>query len=142
MEAVAANTVPPIEMIRNSIKVSVLGNRMVERSVEHRHLRNVLAEKISRTARMPLMLLGLCRGARSMQSSIALQHLVVNQGRLGEHLAAVHHAMPNRVNVGRAPNLRHSRFVGGDVANQVVQRRRNVPQRSRELRFASSPVGM
>ena len=45
----------------------------------------------------------------------------------------MNYAMANGVNIGRAPDLRHARSVGGDVANQVIQRRRNVSQRSREL---------
>src|SRR5450755_1573805 len=46
--------------------------------------------------------------------------------------------MPNRVNVTRTLYLSDSRLVGGNVTDQVVQRRRNVPQRSGELLFCVS----
>src|ERR1019366_7815444 len=47
----------------------------------------------------------------------------------------MHNAMPHRVNVTRTLDLSDSRSVGGNVTNQVVQRRRDVSQRSCELLF-------
>src|ERR1017187_9782841 len=48
--------------------------------------------------------------------------------------------MPNRVNVTRTLDLSDSRFVGGNVTNQVVQRRRDVSQRSGKLLFCGGPL--
>ncbi len=119
MEAVAADTVPPIQMIWNGVKVSPLRNRMVKRRVEHRDLRSLLAEK-SRAATMPLMLLGLWSGPdRCTPRSPATP--CRRSTPTPEQLAAMDDAMPNGVNVARALDLRDARFVGRDVANQVVQ---------------------
>src|SRR5271165_3614675 len=132
VEAVSTDAMPSIEVIRNGVQVRLLWNRMVKRSVEYGHLGNVLAEELSRR-HDALDVVRIVKGRKINAVFNSLQDLVVDKGRLREQLAAVHNAMPNRLNVTRTLDLGDSRFVGGNVADQVVQRRRNVAQRSREL---------
>ena len=56
-----------------------------------------------------------------MQSSMLLQHLVVDERGRGEELAAVNDAMADGVDVGSAANPGYCALVGGDVANQVFE---------------------
>src|SRR5271167_3483199 len=120
MEAVAADAVPPVEMVRDGVQVSLLWNRMMKRSIEYGHLRNVLAEEVSRRQNA-LDVVGIVKRRKINAVFNPLQHLAVNKGRLREQLAAVHNAMPNRLNVTRTLDLGDPRFVRGNESDQVVQ---------------------
>ena len=71
MKAVTANVVTSIQVIGHGIKVSVLRDRMMESGVKYGDLGQFRTEDFLH-ATIPLMLLGLWRGAKSMQSSIPL----------------------------------------------------------------------
>src|ERR1039458_6456991 len=49
MEAVSADTVTPIQVIGEGVQESLLGHRMMKRSIKYGHLRNILAEEFSRS---------------------------------------------------------------------------------------------
>jgi hypothetical protein len=132
MEAVSANPVPPIEVIRYRVQVSLLRNRVMKRRIEHGYLWNVFAKEFSRS-HDALAVVRIVQRRKINAVFNPLQDLPVDKGRLGEQLAAVHNAMPNRLNVSRTLDLRDSRFLGGNVSHQIVKCRRNVTQRSREL---------
>src|SRR5271166_3575360 len=105
---------------------------MMKRGIEYGHLGNVLAKELSRR-QDALDVVRVVKRRKINAVFNSLQDLAVDKGRLREQLAAMHNAMPNRLNVTRILDLGDSRFVGGNESDQVVQRRRNVAQRSREL---------
>src|SRR5664280_25061 len=49
MEAVPADAVTPIEVIRQGVQESLLRDRMMKRSIKYGHLGNILAEEFSRS---------------------------------------------------------------------------------------------
>ena len=69
----------------------------------------------------PCRFAGLWSGARSMQSSICAQHLVVDQHRVREALAAVDDAVADGVDVADARRPRRSPDRRDDPAEDVVE---------------------
>src|SRR5271157_749491 len=132
MKTVAADAVPPVEVVGDGVQVSLLRNRVVKRSIEHSHLGNIFAKKLARR-NDALNVLGIMKRSKLNAVFNPLQDLAVDQRRLREHLAAVHNAMPNGVNVSRTLDLSNTRFVRRNVADHIVQRRRNVAQGSSKL---------
>ena len=114
VESVATNAMAAIQMIGNRIEIGLLGKRMVERRVEHRNLRHILAQQIA-GGEMPFTLLGLCSGARSMQSSIPLRTRSSIKRGFFEQFSAVHHAMADGMHVGAALDLGNARSIRCEV---------------------------
>ena len=83
VKSIAADAMAPVQVVRDGVKVSVLGNGMVERGIEHRHLRSVLAEQLARSQNA-LDVVGIVQRRKIDTVFNALQHFVVNQCRLGE----------------------------------------------------------
>src|SRR5215471_1491349 len=107
MKSVSPDAVPPIEMIGNGIEVGLLRKGMMERSIEYRHLGNVFAQEFAGC----LNTLDVIRIMKRREIDAILdpfQHPIVNQGGFLEQLPAMHHAVPHRIQIGRAPDFRHS----------------------------------
>src|SRR5271169_1538518 len=105
---------------------------MMERRIEHRDLGSVFTEQLA-CRQNALDVVGIMQRREVDAIFYALQHLVVDERRLGEPLAAMDHTMADRLNIGGAADLGYTGLVRRDVAHQVVQRRRNVSQRRGEL---------
>ena len=103
MKAVAANLVPPVPLIRQRVKVRVVGQRLVKRRVEDRDLREPRAEDLARR-----LYAADVRGVVQRRELYAVlypaQHVFRNRDRMREVLAAVHDPVPDRVNVRHAPH--------------------------------------
>src|SRR5271165_4655511 len=109
MEAIAADTVPPVEVIRDGVQVSLLRNRVVKRRIEHGHLGNVFAKKLTRR-HDALDVVGIMKRSKINAVFNPLQDLAVDERRLREHLTAVHNAMAHCMNVSRTLDLSNARF--------------------------------
>ena len=68
-----------------------------------------------------------------MQFSIPVHHFVGDQNGIRKALAAMHHAMPDRVNVGHALDFRNAGIRRGRPANDEIERPGNVLQGRGEL---------
>src|SRR5579864_5244276 len=107
----------------------MLRQSVVESGVEHCHLRRACSEQATRRQNSFDVIRIVQRGELNTVLN-PFQNLIGNDGRLGEALTSVHYAMPNRVNVARPVHLLESGFVRDDPAQNKIQRRRNVPDRS------------
>src|ERR1700739_4787783 len=106
MEPVAAAAGTTVEVIRNGIQIRLLRNRMMERGIEDCHLGNGLTEEFARGPNA-LEVVWIVKWGKVDAVFDPLQHLVVNQGRFREHLAAMHHAMSHGMDIGRTLDLLH-----------------------------------
>ena len=83
------------------VKVSLLGNRVVEGGVEDGDLRNVFAQQFLRCLDA-FDVVGIVQRREVDALLDVLQDLVVDQRRLREQLSAMHHAMSNGVDIARS----------------------------------------
>ena len=91
--AVSADVVLVVPGLRDGVAMGHRRHRRVERGVEDRHVRDV--GSCSRAASMPARLAGTCSGASSTTLTQGGEHPVVDDDRLGEPRAAVHHPVPD-----------------------------------------------
>src|SRR5579864_2968831 len=127
MESVPPDAVPPVQVIWDGIQVGHLGKRMMKGSIEHRHLGNVFAEGFAGCLDAFDVVWIVNRGQIDAVLK-SLQNRVVNQGRLCEHLTAMHHSVSYRIYVGCTLDFRCS-WIRSDVANQVFEHSAHISQR-------------
>jgi len=105
VEAVAADTVPAVQVIRQGVQIGVLRNGGVKRRVKHRNLRHADAEELARGLNA-LDVVGIVERRQIDAVLDAFKHRVVHQLRFRKQLAAVDHAMAYSVYIAQAADLR------------------------------------
>ena len=108
-----------VEHVGQGVEVGALGGMVWWKAVSNTATCGTSGRR-SRAARLPLRLGGLCSGARSKHSSIACEHRVVDQHRGLEVLAAVHHAVPDRLDLAPVPE--HPVVLAGQQGQHPLDR--------------------
>ncbi len=104
MKSVPPNLVAPIKMVRQGVEISLLGQGMMEGSIEYRDLRNIFSEQIA-GGQDTFHVIRIVQRCKINAVFNPLQHAVVDQGRFFEQLSAMDYAMSDGVNVRRALDL-------------------------------------
>ena len=103
VEAVAADAVVCVELVRHGVAPGVLGQGAVEGGVEHGHLRHV--RPLLRDGADAQHVGGVVQRGQRVEPFDGAGDLVVDQHGLAEPLAAVHHAVPHGVQLPAAQHL-------------------------------------
>ena len=107
MKSIATNVMPPIQVIGEGVKESVLRDRLMERGVEDCHLRNVWAKNLARRENS-FDIIRVVQGGQVNARLDSLKYVVVNQSGLSEQFSTVNYSMSYRMNVSWRPHLRYS----------------------------------
>ncbi len=127
VEAVAADPVAQVEMIRNRVQIRALRQRVVKRRIENRHLRNPRAQQLAHRANSP-EIRGIVQGGEVDAIFDSAHNLVGNEDGIRKKFTAVHHAMSDRVNVTHTLDFRNTRLGRCDPADDEIERAGNIFQ--------------
>jgi len=128
VKAVAAHAVTSIPLIRQCVQIRAIRQRVMEGRIEDRDLRNARTERAARGLNPPEIVRIVER--RQVDRFLdAAQDVIVDAHRTPEALAAVHHAMADRLDLRDAGD-RHRGRVAGEPAEEMIDGRAMIPQRS------------
>src|ERR1700756_1919852 len=128
MKSVTPNSMPAVEVIRNRIQICLFRNRMMERRVKYRNLRDVAAKKFLRRQNS-LHVVRIMQWRQIDTTLDPLEDSIINQCRFLEQLPAVHDTVTDGMYLGRTLDLGNSRAFRCNEPEQVIQSRTHVPQR-------------
>ena len=140
VKSIAADAVPAVEMIGNGIQISLLGDGMMERGIEYRDLRRILAEQFPRRLNA-LYVIGIVQRRQIDAVFDPFQHLIVDERRFLKQFSAMHHAMPDRMHVRRAFDFRR-RPTGRTRCSEPDNRAREPISRSGAVNVCSGISAM
>jgi hypothetical protein len=107
VKSVPADSMTPIELVRESVKVGVLRESLVKSSVENGRLRQPAPEKLARREDSA----NVCRVVKRRQIYAVfdlVKHVVVDKHRLSEPFATVNDAMTDGVYVADTVNVAYA----------------------------------
>src|ERR1700756_5718151 len=131
MKSVTPNSMPAVKMIRNRIQICLFRNRMMERRVKYRNLRDVAAKKFLRRQNS-LHVVRIMQWRQIDTTLDPLEDSIINQCRFLEQLPAVHDTVADGMYLGRTLDLGNSRAFRCNEPEQVIESRTHVPQRRRQ----------
>ena len=109
-----------IQMVRHRVEVSVLGNRGVKSGIEDCDLRRRLAEDLPQRPNSA-QVVGIMERRQVDAVFDSLQHLIVDDDRFLEQLAAMHHAVSHRVDVSQTANLVDPGAIRCQPAQHIIE---------------------
>ena len=128
VEAVPANLVTAVELVRDAVQECGLRHRRVKRGVEDGDLRDAGPQKVRRRADALDV-----RGVVERREVGALldpgEHVWIDLDRHLELLAPVNDSVPRRVNVGHRSEAFEARLCRDEPSQEDVDRRAVVPER-------------
>src|SRR5262249_33761715 len=130
VKTIAADAMAPVEMIGNSVEVRMFRYGLVKGRVENSDLRGFSAEDLAGRAN-PLDVAGIVQRREVDTRLDPPQHLVIDQDRFLERLAAVHDSVAHSMDVRHALNLGQCQAVRRKPAENVSQGGGNVAKRRR-----------
>src|SRR5690606_7080376 len=133
VEAVAPDLVATVERVGNCVQVGVRRQRLMERRIEHRDLRNV-AERLAHGSNAFQVVRVVQRREVDHLLDLA-QHDRIDLHRLAEPLTAVNDAVADRIDVAHRGEV-GARLLAGEPAQHGVDCRPVVADRPRRLQTA------
>ena len=128
VKSIAPDAMTAVEMVGQRVEVSVLGNRRVKSGIEYRHLRRRLAEDLPQGPNSA-QVIGIMEGREVDAVLDPLQHLIVDDGRFLEKLAAMHDTVSRGMDVSQTPNLVDPGAIRCEPAQHIVERRGDIADR-------------
>ena len=125
MEAIAPDTVPPVQMVRHRVEVCALRNRGVKSGIEDCDLRRRLPEDLPQRPNSS-QVVGIMERRQVDAVFNSLQDIIVDDDRFLEQLAAMHHAVSRRVDVSQAANLINPGAIRRQPAQHKIKRPRDI----------------